>query len=110
MILELVEFKGHLPVHTPSPKSDGRESGVLGKTQRQGKCSTQVVVKKNNRVQTQNRSNIFYVNEHMRFVASKSRACNNEESCNSVENIHGKIFTYCKIKGSQIKHDIKATL
>jgi len=33
MVSELVEFKGHLPIHTPSPKSDGHEGGVLGKTQ-----------------------------------------------------------------------------
>jgi len=33
MVSELVEFKGHLPIHAPSPKSDGREGGVLGKTQ-----------------------------------------------------------------------------
>ena len=29
MVSEIVEFKGHLPIHAPSPKSDGR---VLGKT------------------------------------------------------------------------------
>jgi len=33
MVSELVEFKGHLPIHAPSPKSAGREGGVLGKTQ-----------------------------------------------------------------------------
>jgi len=25
MVSELVEFKGHLPIHAPSPKSAGRE-------------------------------------------------------------------------------------
>ena len=30
MISELVEFKGHLHIHAPSPKSVGRE-GVCGK-------------------------------------------------------------------------------
>jgi len=33
MVSELVEFKGHLPIHAPSPKSAGREGGVFGKTQ-----------------------------------------------------------------------------
>jgi len=33
MVSELVDFKGHLPIHAPSPKSVGREGGVLGKTQ-----------------------------------------------------------------------------
>jgi hypothetical protein len=33
MVSELVEFKGHLPIHAPSPKSAGREGGVLGETQ-----------------------------------------------------------------------------
>jgi len=33
MISELVEFKGHLPIHAPSSKSVGLEGGVLGKTQ-----------------------------------------------------------------------------
>jgi len=33
MVSELVEFKGHLPIHAPSPKSAGREGGVLGKIQ-----------------------------------------------------------------------------
>jgi len=33
MVSELVEFKGHLPIHAPSPKSVGRDGGVLGKTQ-----------------------------------------------------------------------------
>jgi len=33
MVSELVEFKGHLPIHVPSPKSDGRDEGVLEKTQ-----------------------------------------------------------------------------
>jgi len=32
MVSELVEFKGHLPIHAPSPKSVGREGGVLGNT------------------------------------------------------------------------------
>jgi len=33
MVSELVEFKGHLPIHAPSPKSAaGRDGGVLGKT------------------------------------------------------------------------------
>ena len=33
MVSELVEFKGHLPIHAPNPKSAGRDGGVLGKTQ-----------------------------------------------------------------------------
>jgi hypothetical protein len=33
MVSELVEFKGHLLIHAPSPKSAGRDGGVLGKTQ-----------------------------------------------------------------------------
>jgi len=33
MVSELVEFKGHLPIHAPNPKHVGREGGVLGKTQ-----------------------------------------------------------------------------
>ena len=33
MVSELVEFKGHLPIHASSPKSVGRERGVLEKTQ-----------------------------------------------------------------------------
>jgi hypothetical protein len=33
MVSELVEFNGHLPIHAPSPKSVGRDGGVLGKTQ-----------------------------------------------------------------------------
>jgi len=33
MVSELVEFKGHLPIHAPSPKSVGCEGGVLGKIQ-----------------------------------------------------------------------------
>jgi len=31
MVSELVEFKGHLPIHAPIPKSAGHEGGVLGK-------------------------------------------------------------------------------
>jgi len=33
MVSELVEFKGHLSIHAPSPKRAGREGGVLGKIQ-----------------------------------------------------------------------------
>jgi len=32
MVSEPVDFKGHLPIHAPSPKSAGRDGGVLGKT------------------------------------------------------------------------------
>jgi len=32
MVSESVDFKGHLPIHAPSPKSAGRDGGVLGKT------------------------------------------------------------------------------
>jgi len=32
MVSELVEFKGHLPIHAPSQKSAGHERGVLRKT------------------------------------------------------------------------------
>jgi len=32
MVSEPVDFKGHLPIHAPSPKSVGRDGGVLGKT------------------------------------------------------------------------------
>jgi hypothetical protein len=33
MVSELVEFKSHLPIHAPSPKSAGSERDVLGKIQ-----------------------------------------------------------------------------
>ena len=33
MVSELVEFKGHLPIHAPNPNSAGRDGDVLGKTQ-----------------------------------------------------------------------------
>jgi len=36
MVLELVEFKRHLPIYAPSPKSVGHEGGVVGKIQIQG--------------------------------------------------------------------------
>jgi hypothetical protein len=32
MVSKLVEFKGHLPIHAPSPESAGSEASVLGKT------------------------------------------------------------------------------
>jgi len=33
MVLELVEFKGHLSIHAPSPESVGRDGGVFEKIQ-----------------------------------------------------------------------------